>query len=314
MASNAPAADAGLLQDLSSRAQETVSLLGTTYSKIFEVKDHIDYEASDAQPVAGAAIILSDDHPTHFSYYPIRRLETGPDVQASYISQHSAPLKRTMEQIRKTAIFANEQDSGKNWTAVTRAHEAFASLVKELDAKETAKPRPADDVPFESEDKMTEISREELNAKLAASEARMDVRVTEVLGRIDSMIASQEGLVNTLRARQDGLDRLYEQKFEHIEKQQTETLAGIKNLKSTFIVTAVSSSLAIVLGVGAFGATVLSNMVASFESGKNTMQSLNQVSNQLDQTAKRLSEVEQRLKNEAPAHSATPPPASATKE
>lgn len=142
---------------------------------------------------------------------------------------------------------------------------------------------------------MSEISREELDAKLQVIEARMDTRVAEVVGRIDAMIASQQGLVEAMRAGQEGLDKLYQAKFDSIDESQKATEAGIRNLKSTFIVTAISSAIAIVLGIAAFNATVLSNMVASFESGKNTMQSINQVSNQLNDTAKRLDELDKRI-------------------
>ncbi len=123
----------------------------------------------------------------------------------------------------------------------------------------------------------------------------MDTRVAEVVGRIDALIASQKGLVDTMRAGQEGMNQLYQAKFDSIDASQKSTDAGIKNLKTTFIVTAISSTIAIVLGIAAFNATVLSNMVASFESGKNTMQSINQVSNQLNDTAKRLDELDKRL-------------------
>ena len=55
-----------------------------------------------------------------------------------------------------------------------------------------------------------------------------------------------------------------------IELMRQESRADNKSTRTTMIVTGISSVLAIVLGVGAFNATVLSNMVASFESGKNT--------------------------------------------
>lgn len=44
----------------------------------------------------------------------------------------------------------------------------------------------------------------------------------------------------------------------------------IKQLKTTVIVTGISASLAIVVGVAGFNATLLSGMIASFESGRNS--------------------------------------------
>lgn len=44
----------------------------------------------------------------------------------------------------------------------------------------------------------------------------------------------------------------------------------IKQLKTTVIVTGISASLAIIVGVAGFNATLLSGMIASFESGRNS--------------------------------------------
>lgn len=150
---------------------------------------------------------------------------------------------------------------------------------------------------------MTDISREELDAKLSATEARMETRVAEVVGRLDALMEAQKG--------RDGLTQ---QTFEQLQKAQTETLGGLKSLKNTIIVTTISSVIAIVLGIAAFNSTVLSNMVSSFESGKNTMQSLNQVSTQLNDTAKKMNEIEQRLEQQraATAAAATAAAAAAT--
>ena len=48
------------------------------------------------------------------------------------------------------------------------------------------------------------------------------------------------------------------------------TRAAIGNLKSTMFVTAITTVLSILFGVATFNATVLSNMLASYDSGKNT--------------------------------------------
>lgn len=60
-----------------------------------------------------------------------------------------------------------------------------------------------------------------------------------------------------------------------------ETRRDIKNLRWTIIATAIAT----VLGIAAFNATVLSNMVASFESGKNTAAAQAEVKKQSEETA-----------------------------
>lgn len=87
---------------------------------------------------------------------------------------------------------------------------------------------------------MSEITREEIAARLEAVEARMDARLARI-----------EGLVSD------------------IAKGQVEVSASNKATRNTII----GTGIAVVLGIAAFNATVLSNMVASFESGKNTASS-----------------------------------------
>ncbi len=84
---------------------------------------------------------------------------------------------------------------------------------------------------------MNAPAREEIDAKLQLIETRMDARVASIERAVADSIAAA-----------------------------IETRNDIKNLKWTMIVTAIAT----VLGIAAFNATVLSNMVASFESGKNT--------------------------------------------
>lgn len=88
---------------------------------------------------------------------------------------------------------------------------------------------------------MNTVSKELLDARLETIEVRMDAR----MGRIETALTA-------------------------IAKSQEDVLNSNKSTRTTLIVTGISSVLAIVLGVGAFNGTVLSNMVASFESGKNT--------------------------------------------
>ena len=105
--------------------------------------------------------------------------------------------------------------------------------------------------------KMTDITREEMTVRLELAEAKADARISRFEERIDSAI-------DALRRDTDRVE------------------AAIGNLKSTTIVTAISAVLAIVLGIAAFNATVLSNMVASFESGKNTAAAISESTKRLE--------------------------------
>lgn len=100
-------------------------------------------------------------------------------------------------------------------------------------------------------------TREEMSVRLELVESKADARMSRFEERIDSAIGA-------LRRDTDRVE------------------AAIGNLKSTTIVTAISAVLAIVLGIAAFNATVLSNMVTSFESGKNTATAISESTKRLE--------------------------------
>lgn len=131
---------------------------------------------------------------------------------------------------------------------------------------------------------MSEVTRPEFDAKLETIEARMD-------GRVAAIQASLDGYASRMEERALRTD----DRFQRIEKSLQGTQSAITNLKSTTIVTAIGAVLTIVLGVAAFNATVLSNMVASFESGKNTSAAQAEVKRQSEETAGLLKQMQQRL-------------------
>lgn len=135
---------------------------------------------------------------------------------------------------------------------------------------------------------MTSPSREEIDAKLETIEARMD-------GRVASIQASIEGFTGRMEERALRTD----EQFARIENASNETQSSIRNLKSTMIVTALSTVIAIVLGVAAFNATVLSNMLASFESGKNTATQA-EMRRQSEETAATIRELRKKLDEQPP--------------
>lgn len=120
--------------------------------------------------------------------------------------------------------------------------------------------------------------RDFIDAKLEAIESRMDGRVAS----IESALAASSALMDERSRHFDARMARMEVTISEIRSEIRSLVAG---LKTTIIVTAVSAVLAIVLGVAAFNATVLSNMVASFESGKNISAAQAEVKRQTEETA-----------------------------
>lgn len=142
---------------------------------------------------------------------------------------------------------------------------------------------------------MTDITREELDAKLGATEARMDGRIVELTGKIDGYI----GRMEERDKRNDERFAGFAGTLSDIKTELRDTKSAIGSMKTTVITTGIGSVLAIVLGVAAFNATVLSNMVASFESGKGTAMAISE-------STKRLEQLQDRI--EAQQKQATAPP------
>lgn len=111
---------------------------------------------------------------------------------------------------------------------------------------------------------MSEISREELDAKLEIIELRMDSRVASIEGRC----AGIESKIDSFIAVQQEQMRFNEHRFESYEKGFGEMRTEIKSLKTTIVVTAISTVLAIVIGVASFNAALTSNMMGAFQAGK----------------------------------------------
>lgn len=102
---------------------------------------------------------------------------------------------------------------------------------------------------------MSPVTRVELNARLETIEVRLD-------GRIAALESSVKDVQNS-----------------------------ISNLKSTILWAAVTS----VIAIAAFNATVLANMVASFEAGKDTSDAQAEIRRQTDETARILREIQAQL-------------------
>ncbi|WP_338523336.1 hypothetical protein NUH87_26640 [Pseudomonas batumici] len=106
--------------------------------------------------------------------------------------------------------------------------------------------------------KMNDITREEFNAKLETIEAKMDARVESVSSKIESFMAVQAER-----------DKRMEATVNQISANHSELKSSLGSMKTTVIVTAVSTVLAIVIGVASFNATLTSNMFSAFQAGKS---------------------------------------------
>jgi len=105
---------------------------------------------------------------------------------------------------------------------------------------------------------MNEITREEFNARMETIEVKMDARVESVSAKIDAFVAIQAER-----------DKRMESTLNQISTNHGEIKSSIGSMKTTMIVTAVSTVLAIVIGIAGFNAMLTSNMVASFQMGRS---------------------------------------------
>ena len=139
---------------------------------------------------------------------------------------------------------------------------------------------------------MSELQREELDVKLAMAEAITDARMVET----DIKIVQSYVKMASIEGKIDALAGLVSAMGATIAEIKTD----IKNWRTTVVVTAISVGLATVFGVAAFNATVLSNMLASFESGKNMSAAQAELQRQAEATAVLLDKLQKQV-DQAPA-------------
>lgn len=120
---------------------------------------------------------------------------------------------------------------------------------------------------------MADMTREEVDAKIAAGEARTDSKFASVIAKLDALLARMD-------------------KFE-VEMRELRT--QMANLKITVILTGVSSVLAVVFGMAGFNAALVSDIAASFESGKATGQWQNEIRKQSIETELALTRIRKQL-------------------
>ena len=122
-----------------------------------------------------------------------------------------------------------------------------------------------------------EMTREEMTARLELVEARSDARLSRFEERIDQAIGE---------VRRDRAEL----------KDDFRSLASeFKSSKFQIILAMIGTGVAVVFGISQLNGTILSNMVASFESGKTTATAITQATEQIKQTQQQLQVVQEAL-------------------
>jgi hypothetical protein len=122
-----------------------------------------------------------------------------------------------------------------------------------------------------------EMTREEMSARLELVEAKSDARLSRFEERIDQAIG--------------------EMRRERAElKDDVRSLASeFKSSKFQIILAMIGTGVAVVFGISQLNGTILSNMVATFESGKTTATMIIQATEQMKQTQLQLQAIQEAL-------------------
>lgn len=142
---------------------------------------------------------------------------------------------------------------------------------------------------------MNAPSREEIDTRFALAESRTDAYVKTMMGQLDAMMARMEERDKRFQQQFDEQNKRFEQRFQSIERICADIKLDLKNLRTTTIVTAITATLATVFGVAAFNATVLSNMLASFDAGQKASSSHSELVHQMDAMNAKIERIDQRL-------------------
>ena len=126
---------------------------------------------------------------------------------------------------------------------------------------------------------MDTVTRAELNAKLETFGAAIYASIDNLRNTLESFVTRAEEHDKARDAKLDLRDKVLDAKFTHMEERWHQTnfrvdeiateMKDVKRTLSNQRYWIVGTAVGAVLGVGAFNATVLSNMIAAFESGKS---------------------------------------------
>ncbi|MBJ7312230.1 hypothetical protein ACFOLJ_20885 [Rugamonas sp. CCM 8940] len=143
---------------------------------------------------------------------------------------------------------------------------------------------------------MSELQREELDAKLTTIEAKTKLQAAQSELRMVTIEGKIDGITSLMNERSHWMDK----RMAGLEASMSDLANSLRNVKSTLLITAISTALAVVFGVAAFNAVLLSNMLAAFESGKNMKANQAELQHQVEATAVLLSKLQQQM-NQPPA-------------
>ena len=135
--------------------------------------------------------------------------------------------------------------------------------------------------------KMSDISREELDAKLQTVEARMDTRVAEVVGRIDVVLSE----IRADRERSANLEKSLSEFRAESKSAERDMRAQTASLKTTMIVTAIAT----VIGLWGANIALSSLMQDSFSAGKEQGATLAVTAAEIKATQEKLKEHQEKL-------------------
>lgn len=115
---------------------------------------------------------------------------------------------------------------------------------------------------------MSTVTRDEFNAKIEAIEARMDARVESTNTRFDHFMKVQVERDRRFYEGQALRDKQVGAMIDDLADLRVEMRTSFCSLRTTVLVTAVTATIAIVLGVASFNASLTANMLAAFQLGK----------------------------------------------
>ena len=136
-----------------------------------------------------------------------------------------------------------------------------------------------------------------MDGRIASLEATINAlirRIEERFAEIDARFAQVDARFAQFDARFAQVDARFAQveaRMSNIEAAVAATQNAIGGLRTTIVVTAIGA----VIGVAAFNATVLNNMLASFESGRNVSEAQAKIQRQAEETATLLRQIQQGL-------------------
>ncbi|GJI87307.1 hypothetical protein [Duganella hordei] len=184
-----------------------------------------------------------------------------------------------------------EEIDAKTAAAEAKSQTQFAILNGKFDAVLTQFNGKLDAVSNQFNDRLDAVTTQfdtKLDTLATHFNARIDAMAAQFNGKLDAMAAQLNGRLDAMAARLDG----HGERIDALEH-------AVGSLKTTVIVTGISSVIAIVFGVATFNATLLSNMTATFQAGKDVATTQAEVQRQVEATAALL----RRLEREHPPSS-----------